>query len=69
MGVATGSLLKVSSDQGELILAARVDPSVRPGTVWIPESLPNAPVGALRNGAAVTQVALKPGPKAPRQSA
>ena len=63
MGIETGSLLKVSSAQGELILAARVDPSVRAGSVWIPESLPNAPVGALRNGAAVPHVEITPGPK------
>lgn len=65
MGVTTGSLLHVRSDQGELILAARLDPSVRPGSVWIPESLPGAPVGALRNGHAAPHVELKPGPQAP----
>ncbi len=59
MGIVAGSLLSVRSDQGELILAARLDPSIRPGSVWIPESLPNAPVGALRNGHAVAHVELK----------
>ena len=65
MGVETGSLLKVSSDQGELVLAARIDPTVRQGTVWIPESLPNAPVGVLRGGSVVTKVELKPALKTP----
>jgi NADH-quinone oxidoreductase subunit G len=48
----------VQSDSGELALAVQIDERVRPGTVWIPESLPDAPVGALLNGRAVERVRI-----------
>ncbi len=64
MGIADGTMLAVRSDQGQLFLAARIDPSVRPGTVWIPESLPDAPVGTLLDGRATERVTVQPAPDA-----
>jgi NADH-quinone oxidoreductase chain G len=58
MGIAAGDKLRVQNSHGALILAARLDPQVQPGAVWIPESLPAAPVGSLLNGHAMEQVEL-----------
>jgi NADH-quinone oxidoreductase subunit G len=58
IGVTAGEFLSVRNTHGELTLAARIDPQVQPGTVWIPESLPGAPVGSLLNGSPVEQVEL-----------
>jgi anaerobic selenocysteine-containing dehydrogenase len=52
--------VKVTNRHGELRLAAKVDSQVRQGTIWIPESLPGAPVGALLNGRAVEYVRVEP---------
>jgi formylmethanofuran dehydrogenase subunit D len=46
----------VESSHGQLNLVARVDPAVQAGTVWIPESLADAPVGTLLNGSDVEYV-------------
>ena len=51
LNIAEGASLVVSSDSGELTLAARIIDQVRPGTLWIPESLRGAPAGDLLNGA------------------
>jgi NADH-quinone oxidoreductase chain G len=59
LGVETGTLLVVHNAHGELTLAARLDAQVKPGSVWIPESLPQAPVGALLNGSAVESVEIR----------
>ncbi|MBX3013422.1 MAG: NADH-quinone oxidoreductase subunit NuoG [Caldilineaceae bacterium] len=59
LGVVEGALVKVTNRYGELRLAAKVDGQVKAGTLWIPESLPNAPVGALLNGRAVEYVRVE----------
>lgn len=50
LGVEEGDAVTVQSEQGALDLAIAIDAQVQPGTAWIPESLPGAPVGALLNG-------------------
>ena len=50
IGVEAGAPVTVRSEQGSLALTVAVDAQVQTGTAWIPESLPGAPVGALRNG-------------------
>ncbi|HXF63692.1 MAG TPA: molybdopterin-dependent oxidoreductase, partial [Caldilineaceae bacterium] len=47
LGIAEGDTLVVRTGPGELTLAAKLVSTVRPGTVWIPEGLPGAPVGLL----------------------
>jgi predicted molibdopterin-dependent oxidoreductase YjgC len=59
-GVADGSAVVVRSPHGELRLSVKLDPQVQPGTAWIPESLPAAPVGALLDGAGATGVQVQP---------
>lgn len=44
-----GDHLHVSSQYGSLAVAARADARVQQGSVWMPESLPDAPVGTLLN--------------------
>ena len=58
MGIEAGTQLIVRNSHGSLTLAARLDPQVKPGTVWIPESLPQSPVGALLNGSDVETVEI-----------
>ncbi len=48
----------VQSANGALALTVQVDERVQPGTAWIPESLPGAPVGALQNGRDVEYVRI-----------
>jgi predicted molibdopterin-dependent oxidoreductase YjgC len=62
MGVADGDLLALRSDGGSAVLAARIDASVRPGTLWIPEGLPDAPAGALQSDEAVTHLSAARAP-------
>lgn len=59
LGVAEGAAVKVANRHGELRLTAKVDSQVQQGTIWIPESLPNAPVGALLNGRTVEFVRVE----------
>ena len=59
LGVVEGAAVKVANRHGELRLTAKVDSQVQQGTIWIPESLPNAPVGALLNGRAVEFVRVE----------
>lgn len=49
----------VSSAHGQLLVQVKVNEQVKPGTVWIPESLPLAPVGALLNGSSVEYVKVE----------
>jgi anaerobic selenocysteine-containing dehydrogenase len=49
--LAQGQLATVSSAGGQLTLAVHLDEAVQPGTLWIPYSLPGAPVEALLAGA------------------
>jgi anaerobic selenocysteine-containing dehydrogenase len=56
--VEEGALVTVRSDQGNLKLTAKLDPQVRPGSAWIPEGLPGAPVGALLNGSEAVLVTV-----------
>ena len=52
--VADGQAVTVSSTNGQLVLAARLDEAVQPGTLWIPFSLPGAPVEALLDHASAS---------------
>lgn len=45
--LAAGQAVLVSSAAGQLTLALRLDQAVQPGTLWIPLSLPGAPVETL----------------------
>jgi NADH-quinone oxidoreductase chain G len=58
--VADGATVKVANRNGELKLTAKLDTQVQQGTIWIPESLPGAPVGTLLNGRAVEYVRVEP---------
>lgn len=49
----------VRNDYGELALTLMLNDRVLPGTVWIPESLPGAPVGVLLNGRSMESVAVE----------
>ena len=60
LGLADGAEVVVRNAHGELTLQAKLDDQVLPGTVWIPESLPGAPVGALLNGSDVAAVTVQP---------
>lgn len=58
-----GQWLTVASPAGQLSLPVRLDATVQPGTVWIPYSLPGAPVETLLNSAddgAGTRVRITP---------
>ncbi|MEM7128573.1 MAG: NADH-quinone oxidoreductase subunit NuoG [Chloroflexota bacterium] len=55
-GLQAESDVTVRSSYGELALRVVLNEQVQPGTVWIPESLPNAPVGSLLNGSSVEYV-------------
>lgn len=48
----------VRSAYGELALKVKINAKVQPGTAWIPESLPGAPVGSLLNGSNVENVSI-----------
>ena len=48
----------VRSSHGELALQLVINDRIQAGTVWIPESLPGAPVGSLLNGSSVENVAV-----------
>jgi NADH-quinone oxidoreductase chain G len=57
--IRDGSEVTVRSAHGAITLAAKIDGQVQPGTAWIPESLPGAPVGALLNGRDVEFVTIQ----------
>jgi predicted molibdopterin-dependent oxidoreductase YjgC len=59
LGLNAGDAVVLRSAQGELTLQAKLDDQVLPGTIWIPESLPGAPVGVLLDGSAATTVAVQ----------
>ncbi len=59
LGVHDGNEVIVESAHGSLTLHAKVDAQVQPGTVWVPESLPSAPVGILLNGSDVAAVTVR----------
>jgi NADH-quinone oxidoreductase subunit G len=52
LGLADGDAVTVRNEHGELDLSVKTMEFVKPGTVWVPASLPGAPVGALLNGGA-----------------
>ncbi|MBP7961166.1 MAG: NADH-quinone oxidoreductase subunit NuoG [Caldilineaceae bacterium] len=58
LAVAEGATVNVSSPEGTLTLAVKVDAQVKPGTTWIPESLAGAPVGVLLNGSREQRVRI-----------
>jgi anaerobic selenocysteine-containing dehydrogenase len=49
LGLAPEDSVQVRNEHGSIGLAIKLEPAVKPGTVWIPASLPGAPVGALLN--------------------
>jgi predicted molibdopterin-dependent oxidoreductase YjgC len=59
LGLDHGAPVTVQSAHGELALQVKVNSGVKPGTAWIPESLPGAPVGALLNGRDVERVQVQ----------
>ena len=59
LGLAEGAAVTVSSPEGSLALRVRINPQVQPGSAWIPESLPGAPVGALFNGSVTQRVKVE----------
>jgi NADH-quinone oxidoreductase chain G len=59
MGLGADAPVTVRSGHGELTLQVRLSSQVQPGTAWIPESLPGAPVGALLNGREVEFVRVE----------
>jgi NADH-quinone oxidoreductase chain G len=50
LGLAAEDGVQVRNEHGTVRLAVKLEPAVKPGTVWIPASLQGAPVGALLNG-------------------
>lgn len=50
LGLAAVDAVQVRNEHGVISLQVKLEPAVKPGTVWIPASLPGAPVGALLNG-------------------
>jgi predicted molibdopterin-dependent oxidoreductase YjgC len=50
LGLAPEDPVQVRNEHGVISVAVKIEPAVKPGTVWIPASLPGAPVGALLNG-------------------
>jgi predicted molibdopterin-dependent oxidoreductase YjgC len=50
LGLAAEDSVQVANEHGRISLQVKLEPAVKPGTVWIPASLPGAPVGALLNG-------------------
>ncbi|MCX6045347.1 MAG: NADH-quinone oxidoreductase subunit NuoG [Chloroflexi bacterium] len=59
LGVVDGTPVIVRSAHGELTMAVKIEAQVQPGTAWIPESLPGAPVGALLNGSDIEHVRVQ----------
>ncbi|CAN5844237.1 NADH-quinone oxidoreductase subunit NuoG [soil metagenome] len=59
LGVVDGAPVIVRSAHGELTMAVKIEAQVQPGTAWIPESLPGAPVGALLNGSDIEHVRIQ----------
>ncbi len=49
----------LTSPYGSLGVTARLSEQVQPGTIWLPESLPDAPTGALLNGLGTTAVRVE----------
>ncbi|HIQ05448.1 MAG TPA: NADH dehydrogenase (quinone) subunit G [Anaerolineae bacterium] len=50
MGLRAKQMITVASPSGRLRLAVRLDEQVWPGTIFVPRSLPGAPVETLLNG-------------------
>jgi predicted molibdopterin-dependent oxidoreductase YjgC len=50
LGLQAEDAVQVRNEHGVISLQVKLEPAVKPGTVWIPASLPGAPVGALLNG-------------------
>jgi predicted molibdopterin-dependent oxidoreductase YjgC len=50
LGLVAEDAVQVRNEHGVISLSVKLEPAVKPGTVWIPASLPGAPVGALLNG-------------------
>jgi formylmethanofuran dehydrogenase subunit D len=59
LGVSDGDAVTIRNEHGAIELVTKLDAQVRPGTAWIPESLPGAPVGALLNGSTLAAVNIE----------
>ena len=59
LGVQDGDAVTIRNEHGSIGLVTKLDAQVRPGTAWIPESLPGAPVGALLNGSTLAAVSIE----------
>ncbi|MCB9156815.1 MAG: NADH-quinone oxidoreductase subunit NuoG [Caldilineaceae bacterium] len=59
LSVADATPVTVSSPYGALQVQVKISEQVKPGTVWIPESLPQSPVGALLNGSSAEYVKIE----------
>ena len=60
LAVSDGKPVVVRNAYGQLTLNAKVDAQVQPGTLWIPESLPGAPLGTLFNGSELATDTVQP---------
>lgn len=58
--VAAGELVHIAAGQNGFDVAVVYNEQVQPGTVWLPESLSGAPVGALQSGQAAVVVQVSP---------
>jgi len=58
LGLADDAPVTVSNAHGSLALTVKLNKQVQPGTIWIPESLPGAPVGTLLNGSGFEYVMI-----------
>ncbi|NJN84203.1 MAG: molybdopterin-dependent oxidoreductase [Caldilineaceae bacterium] len=61
VGMNEGASVIISNGNGQLTLVVSLDETVQRGTVWIPDSLPAAPVGTLLNGREVETVQIQLG--------
>jgi NADH-quinone oxidoreductase chain G len=59
LALVEGESVEVRSPEGSLPLTVTANPHVQPGTAWIPEGLPNAPVGILLNGRTTQRVMIE----------
>jgi predicted molibdopterin-dependent oxidoreductase YjgC len=64
VGLQDGTMVTVTSNHGQLQLFVKLLAQVQPGTVWIPESLADAPVATLlgEESAEVVQIEFQPVP-------
>ncbi|MBX2999287.1 MAG: NADH-quinone oxidoreductase subunit NuoG [Caldilineaceae bacterium] len=59
LALSAGTPVSVISPEGALDLTVTISEQIQPGTAWIPESLPGAPVGTLLNGSVNQHVRIE----------